>query len=200
MCKILALVAKKWFMTKQTLITFLILLIVATSGCGTATTLKNEQYVVTGHADGAPIGCSPQDITHRLAEMFDAINRGDPNLVDEYFGRKDGAPFAWYSMTEVGKTDAEVNNFAAHSWDSLAAYFEQRYQQHERMHLRSVQFNGWEPERGLVHFGPIEFTRYADDLRPGLGGPESIALGKGAYHCKAKAFVVLSLAMSTEQP
>ena len=187
-------------MTKQVVITLLVLLIVFTSSCSKATTPTHENYVVTGNADGAPTGCSPQDIARRIVEMFDAINRGEPNLVDEYFGRKDKAPFEWYSMTETGKTDADKNHFTAYSWDDLAAYFEQRYQQHERMQLRSVQFNGWDHGRGLVHFGPIELTRHADDLRLGLGGSESIASGKGAYHCETKAFVVLSLAMSTEEP
>lgn len=53
-----------------------------------------QDVVVIGEADGAPIGCSPDDITARIAKMFDAINRGDPTVVDEFFGRKSSAPFS----------------------------------------------------------------------------------------------------------
>lgn len=129
------------------------------------------------------------------------MNRGDTDLlVDEYFGRQDGAPFTWYSMMEVGKTDIEKNQFVAYTWDNLAGYFDQRHQQHEQIKLRKVQFNAWEAGRGLVHFGPVELSRHADNLSPGLGGSESIASGKGAYHCATKAFVVLSLGMNISQP
>ena len=55
--------------------------------------------------------------------------------------------------------------------------------------------NSWDSGRGLVHFGPVTMTRHADDLKPGLGGPERLAEGKGAYHCKTRAFVVLSFGM-----
>jgi hypothetical protein len=186
---------------KQVAITMVLLLTVFMSSCSAAATSTNEHYLVTGNADGAPIGCSPQDIASRIVEMLDVINRGNTNfLVDEYFGRKEKAPFEWYSMTEVGKTDTEMNHFVAYTWDDLASYFDQRYQQHEQMKLRWVQFNAWDAGRGLVHFGPIEVTRDADDLRPGLDGSESIASGKGAYHCDTKAFVVLSLGRSMPQP
>ena len=98
----------------------------------------NPDVVLTGQADGAPVGCSPEDITGHINEMLDAISRSDPNVVDEYFGRKNAAPFFWYSIGE----------FVAYSWDELDLYFQQRYQQHEQLQLRSIEFNGWEPERG----------------------------------------------------
>ena len=189
------------FMIKQVVIILVTLLTVFISSCGMATISTDEEYLVTGNADGAPNGCGPQEIAGRMVEMLDAINRGDTKLlVDEYFGREAGAPFEWYSITEVGKTDIEKNHFVAYTWDDLADYFDQRHQQHEQMKLRSVQFNSWDAGRGLVHFGPIELSRHADDLRPGLGGFESIALGKGAYHCATKAFIVLSLGMNMSQP
>jgi hypothetical protein len=188
-------------MMKLVVITLVVPLTVFISSCSTATVSTHEQYLVTGNADGAPIGCSPQDVASRIVEMLDALNRGDTNkLVDEYFGRKEKAPFEWYSMTEFGKTDTEKNHFVAYTWEDLARYFEQRHQQHEQMKLRWVQFNAWDAGRGLVHFGPLEVTRHADDLSRGLGGSESIASGKGAYHCDTKAFVVLSLGMNMPQP
>lgn len=157
-------------------------------------------YVVTGAAEGAPAGCSAQDIAQRLAEMLEAINRGDPQVIDEFFGRKNKAPFQWYSMTEFGRSEAEKNHFVAYNFEELDSYFQKRYKQNEKLQLRSIQVNSWEPERGLVHFGPVVITRHADDLRLGIGGPERLAEGKGAYHCKTQAFVVLGLGMAWEAP
>ena len=160
-----------------------------------APSLIPEKYVVTGQADGAPQGCSPHEIAQRADSMFDAITRGDPNVIDEYFGKKRDAPFQWYSMTVSDPNDTDQNHFVAYNLDELSEYLGQRYEQHEQVALQSVQFNGWEEARGVVHFGPIIITRRADDLKPGLGGPEDLALGKGAYHCETQAFIVLSFGM-----
>lgn len=185
-------------MKRKTIITLFVFLTVFTSSCSGALTSTDETYVVSGNTDGAPVGCSPKEIAGRMVEMLDAINRADLKVVDEYFGRKDGAPFQWYSLTEIGETDIEKNHFAAYHWDDLAGYFNQRYQQHEHMELRSIHFNEWDAERGLVHFGPIELSRQADDLRSGGGDSESLVTGKGAYHCSTKTFVVFSLVMNLE--
>jgi hypothetical protein len=141
---------------------------------------------VTGNADGAPTGCSPDEIARRIFEAFEAINQADPDVVDEYFGRADFAPFGWYSIGDG------QDNFAAYQWRVLDEYLQQRYEQHEHLELRSIQFNGWEQERDLVHFGPIEIARRADDLSKS----ERIYSGKGAYHCEARTIVVLSLGES----
>ena len=188
-------------MMQRAAIALLIACALSLNSCGLRPTPDDSllgNVLVTGAAEGAPAGCSPDEVTARIVEMFAAVNRGDPNLVDEFFGRQSQAPFQWYSMDEFGKTEAEENHFVAYAWDELDAYWPERYRQQERLQLRSVQFNGWEGARGLVHFGPIVLARQADDLRPGLGGPESLAEGKGAYHCGTRAFVVLSLSMSLE--
>ena len=185
-------------MKKRIVITLLLLLIVSTSGCSKAGMSTNKNYVITGNADGAPIGCGPQDIADRTVEMFNAINRGDPNVVDEYFGRRSHAPFQWYSMTIVRNNDSVLNHFVAHTWDELDAYFRLRFQQHEQMRLLNMQFNGWNPDIGVVDFGPIEIVRHADNFAPGLLLSESIVSGKGTYQCATRAFIVLSLVMNIE--
>ena len=185
---------------KRIEITLLILLIVFTSGCSKAGASVNENYAVTGDANGAPVGCGPQDIADRMVEMFNTINRGDPNLVDEYFGRRSNAPFQWYWMTIVRNNDTVIKHFVAHTWDDLDAYFRLRYQQHEQMRLFSVQFNGWNSAIGVVDFGPIEIVRHADDFVPGFLLSENITSGKGTYHCKTRAFIVLSLVMNIKDP
>jgi len=186
-------------MKKRIVITLLVLLIVFTSGCNKAGASANDNYVVTGNADAAPIGCGVKDIADRTVEMFNAINRGDSNLVDEYFGRRSHAPFQWYSMTIVHNNDTVINHFVAHTWDDLDAYFRLRYQQHEQMRLLNMQLNGWNPAIAVVDFGPIEIVRHADNFEPGLLLSESIASGKGTYHCETRAFIVLSLVMNIEE-
>ena len=129
--------------------------------------------------------------------MFAAINRGEPKVVDEYMGKNRHAPFEWYSITEVDPSRPDKkNHFVAYNLDDLATYFNRRQEQNERLQLLSMKFNGWESARGIVHIGPIELTRHADDLPEGLGGPERRVTGKGAYHCKTQAFIVLSFAMT----
>src|SRR5688572_14829338 len=107
-------------MTRQVVMTRLVIVFVLATGCSAATEQAREAYVMTGQADGAPTGCSPHDIAHRMVEMLDAINRGDTNVVDEYWGRSQNAPFFWYSITEIGTSDAEATGFSAHDWDNLA--------------------------------------------------------------------------------
>jgi hypothetical protein len=123
---------------------------------------------VTGETGGVPPGCDPRVVAARLVHLFDAINRGDPDIVDEYFGRSRNVPFMWYSTTEPGP--AGTVNFASYTWGELADYLDARYRQGEQLHLLSVQFNGWDAGRGLAHFGPILVTRRAADLSPGPGG------------------------------
>jgi len=187
-------------MKKRISIPLLVFLIVFTSGCRQAGESANENYAVSGNADGAPLGCGMQDIADRMVEMFNAINRGDPDLVDEYFGRRTQAPFQWYSMTIVRNNDTVIDHFAAYTWDELDVYFKLRHQQHEQMRLLNVQFNGWDPATGVVNFGPIEILRQADKFAPDLLLSEGITSGKGAYHCGTKAFIVLSLVMNIEEP
>lgn len=154
---------------------------------------QSDAVIVTGQAAGAPPGCSAHDVAQRLVDLFDAINRGDPNVVPEFFGRKESERFQWYSIGESGKAGTAENFFVAHRLDELAAYFVQRHAQHEHLQLRRLKVNGWDEGRGLVHFGPVEFTRTADDLVLPPADMVAQGTGKGAYHCEGRAFVVLSL-------
>ncbi len=164
-----------------------IALLVGTGAC------HSNAVIVTGQADGAPIGCSPQEVAQRLADLFDAINRGDPNVAPEFFGRQDGGYFQWYSMG-AGETNGQaLHHFVTRDLNELAAYFAKRHAHGEHLQLQRLKVNGWENGRGLVHFGPVEFTRTADDLNPAMNS----GFGKGAYHCGGHVFEVLSLGTTT---
>lgn len=136
--------------------------------------------IITGEADGAPPGCSPEQIASRFMALLQAWNAGDPALVPAFFGIEDGTPFQWYSM------DRE----ALFHLTDLHHYVQGRVAQHDQMHLQAIQVNGWDAGRGLVHFGPVQLLRTADDLPAGSHAVQ----GKGAYHCDHHRFVALSLA------
>lgn len=99
-----------------------------------------------------------------------------------FFGT--GDRFEWYSAPE-----AETQAGAVYTMKDLPAYFSRRQAQHEQVQLQKFQANGWEAERGLVHF-QFDATRHADDL--GDGQPSTI-VGKGAFFRNQQAFVVISL-------
>lgn len=42
-------------------------------------------------------------------------------------------------------------------------------------------------------------TRYAEDLDPGLGGPDRIATGKGAINCESRRIFVWSMEMRADE-
>jgi hypothetical protein len=107
---------------------------------------------------------------------------------------------SWYSMTERHNAGPRSGDqqFVAWTRDDLAVYWQQRQRQHEHLELRRLQVNSWEPERGLVHFGPLVVSRRADDLAPPPSGSSGQAVGKGAFHCATRTFVVISLAMGSE--
>ncbi len=155
---------------------------------GTPTTPPAQpapESVVTGQADGAPAGCGVQEVAQRLLDFAKAFNRSDPELTSTFFNSR--APFAWYSAPDGDqKTGGHV---AVYSVKELPAYFERRQTQHEQLRFKRIQVNGWESQRGLVHF---EFTvsRQADDLN---GGAAREVIGKGAFHCQTQAFVAISI-------
>ena len=136
---------------------------------------------VTGSAEGAPDGCTVDTVAGRLLALAEAVNEANPGVVPQFFGTSD-ATFQWYCM----------QSFSTYSLDELDAYFRQRYGQNERWRLQSVQVNGWDQGRGVLHFGPVVISRMAGDL-----DSASEALGKGAYSCRRREFVVLCLGEGT---
>ena len=135
-----------------------------------------SKVIITGDVNDAPPQCSPQAITERMVRLFEAVNHAQPDIAFSYFG---GA-FMWYCMHEPDE------EHTVYGLVELDEYFQQRYEQHEQIRLESIQFNGWESQRNLVHFGML-VQRSADDLDPAVNK----ASGKGAYHCEAERFVAL---------
>lgn len=138
--------------------------------------------IVTGQADGAPAGCSVQEVAQELQDFAVAFNDGDQQHLLTLFSNR--APFAWYSAPEGDSTFRDI-----YTVEELPQYFEQRHTQHEHLEFKWIQVNGWEEQRDLVHFA-FAVSRQADDLNSGQAHE---VIGKGALHCTTKTFVVISI-------
>ena len=136
---------------------------------------------VTGQADGAPAGCSVQEVAQELQDFAVAFNDGDQQRLLTLFSNR---AFAWYSAPEGDSTFRDI-----YKVEELPQYFEQRHTQHEHLEFKRIQVNGWEEQRGLVHFA-FAVNRQAEDLNSGQARE---VIGKGAFHCKTKTFVVISI-------
>jgi hypothetical protein len=151
-------------------------------GAAGRSTASTSLPTVTGQADGAPAGCSVQEVAQELQDFAVAFNDGDQQHLLTLFSNR--APFAWYSAPESDSTFRDI-----YTVDELPQYFEQRHTQHEHLEFKWIQVNGWEEQRGLVHFA-FAVNRRADDLNSGQARE---VIGKGALHCKTKTFVVISI-------
>jgi len=136
---------------------------------------------VTGQAEGAPTGCSVQEVTQQLQNFAVAFNDDQQRLSTMF---SDHAPFAWYSAPEGDST-----SHAIYTVEELPEYFEQRHAQHEQLEFKRIQVNGWEAGHDLVHF-EFNVSRRADDLNSGQARQ---VIGKGAFHCETQTFVAISI-------
>jgi hypothetical protein len=78
----------------------------------------------------------------------------------------------------IGKFATADTLIPARTFQELIAYARRRAHQRERMTIEEVTFNGWRGQ--LLQFGPIYFTRSADDL----GDTPLPGTGKGGYWCR----------------
>jgi len=185
-----------WFVTIAVLVIGAVICIALLTTSPTVSAPSDDEVIVTGDLRDGSAGCTAKDIAHRLKALFNAINQRDPDLIDKFFRSPQEYAFNWYSMSlATDGTDSVLkDHFVAYKIDDLVAYFRQRYAQHEHFNFTGVTVNAWQGT--LVHFGPIAFTRSADDLPAGQNGAKNVeytGTGKGSYDCKTQTFVVLSL-------
>lgn len=152
----------------------------------------------------APAGCTRSEAAQTVERFIAAFNQGDQGQLDRLFG----ARFMWYSVTEgdvqnggrgfiaygpkengvVAAPPPAGSAIAVGTRDSLLPYFAERHTHGERLTLRS--FDGrYEALRNIYNFG-YRLIREADDIPPGLGGPDHLAGGKGAIDCTDQTIMV----------
>jgi hypothetical protein len=140
-------------------------------------------------------GCGTQSISsagcgagsRQLIESFvRSFNSGDAQQLDSLVAES-GRGFGWYSTDAPG----ERINDEARDRGTLLAYFADRHNHHERLELRSFQFNGTSPNgRGNFQF---KLTRSSDD-----GLSSTPYGGKGAVDCDRTPFAVVVWSMARE--
>lgn len=155
--------------------------------------------------------CDSDAVEQRIRQFIDAFNRGDQTALARFFG----PDFQWYSVTE-GDPTVGGRHFLAYNpqgglvvsgpppgervtvghQEILLPYFAARHAHGERLQIRHLAIDV-RSDRHPADF-TYELTREADDLPPGLGGPERIVKGKGAIRCPDGTSVVWSMGMAQQ--
>jgi len=141
-----------------------------------AALLSLPPTVVTGAS------CDELGSRELVTSFISAFNRGDVRRLDSLFAH--GMWWRWYSVsTGPGKRIQK----AAYNRQTLIKYFRARHKHHERLQLRSFQFNGH--SLGFVNF-EYQLLRRADDMKAPV--PRAY-VGKGAVSCWAGKIAVWSM-------
>jgi hypothetical protein len=165
------------------------------------------KVIVTSDDASLPDGCRPRQITELVIGFINAFNSGDQSRLAQLFFISEGPsppdfsqerfyPWSWYSVSEVGAGGRIEDGFVTYNQGELLRYFAERHRQGERLELLKVSATqagllGNEGNVGIVYV----LTRDAEDLDPGLGGPNRIATGKGAINCGSQRIFVWSMEM-----
>jgi len=144
--------------------------------------------IVTRDDPSLPAGCRPRQTAGLIMNFFEAFNRGDQERLSRFFVPYYPIP-GLYGVSE----DRGSRGFGTQSRDELLRYFAERHKQGERLQLLKVDVGkGWESGTANITF---VITRKAGDLKPGLGGPDRVAMGKGGIDCKKQRIVVWQMGM-----
>jgi hypothetical protein len=168
------------------------------------------KVIVTSDDASLPDGCRPRQIAELVIDFIDAFNSGDQERLAQLFFISEGPsppdfsqagyyPWSWYSVSEVGEKGRIEDGFVTYDQGELLRYFAERHRQGEYLELLKVSSTqvgllGNEGNVGIVYV----LTRDAEDLDPGLGGPDRIATGKGAINCASRRIFVWSMEMRTD--
>jgi hypothetical protein len=165
------------------------------------------KVIVTSDDPSLPDGCHPRQLAGLAIDFIDAFNRGDQERLSRLFFISEGPsppdfseggyyPWSWFSVSEVGEGGRIENGFVTYDQGKLLRYFAERHRHGERLGLIKVSSTqagllGEENNVGIVY----ALTREAEDLDPGLGGPDRVAFGKGAINCESQRIFVWSMEM-----
>ena len=133
---------------------------------------------ILGDTTGAPHGCSASEGAATISLFVAALRKADSAV----FSQLVASPFVF----STGRFTPSEPFFAGRSIPEVLRYARLRARANERMSIQAVWFNGW--RRRDLHFGPIWFLRYADDL----GNEAQLGSGKGAYRC-GQGIIVFNL-------
>lgn len=185
------------------------------SSIGSATAEMTERagdapatkVIVTSKDSSLPDGCEPRRAALLVSDFVDAFNQGDGAALSRIFFISEGPsppdfsdssiyPWSWYSVSEIGEGGRIEDGFTTYDQRDLLRYFDRRHDRGERLRLLKVGLTGpgMLGERGNVGFVYV-LTRKAGDLEAGMGGPDGVAVGKGAMNCSSRRIFAWSMDM-----
>ena len=177
------------------------------SVAGAPAAKEPTRVIVTSDDASLPDGCRPRQLAELVVQFIDAFNAGDQEQLARLFFISEGPsppdfsvkgyyPWSWYSVSEVGAGGRIEGGFVTYDQGELLRYFAERHEQGERLELIKVSAThaGVLDEEGNVGFVYV-LIRDAEDLEPGLGGPDRVATGKGAVNCASRRIFVWSMEM-----
>jgi len=128
---------------------------------------------IRGDTTGAPRGCSAVAAISAIRAWFAAFNDADSVALAKASSTPNGR-----FVFSIGKFGTSDTFFRARTLEELLAYVRQRAQQHERMTVEEVKFDGWHGR--VLEWNQLYFTRTANDL----GDKDLRGIGKGGYWCR----------------
>jgi hypothetical protein len=140
---------------------------------GPAAAQQSTLWKVRGDTTGAPRGCSAKPGISAISAWFAALNDADSARL----ARASSTPNGRFVFS-IGKFRDSDTFIPARTFQEMIDYARKRARQRERMTVEEVTFNGWRGQ--VLQFGPIYFTRSADDL----GDKPLPGVGKGGYWCR----------------
>jgi hypothetical protein len=168
-----------------------------------------SKVIVTSDDNSIPHGCRPRRVADLVDEFVDAFNRGDTERLSRLFFISEGpsppdfstsssSTWSWYSVSEVGPGGKVERGFTTYDQAEMLSYFARRHGHGERLELLRVDVAGsgllGNPDNvGIIY----ALTRKADDLPPGLGGPDGVAFGKGSINCERQQIFTWSMETDT---
>ncbi len=169
--------------------------------------------IVTEKADQPlPAGCSPRQTAAIVATFVEAFNEGSQERLERIFqplpesrlpdwaGRHD--VFTYFLSEAYANGEYRDFDFDYGERARLLEHFSERRRLGERLQLWKIQLSGGAMEGAKDTVGmTFLYSRHAPDLKPGLGGSESLVSGKGSIDCERQTIFrwVASMEMVGEE-
>jgi hypothetical protein len=163
---------------------------------------EDATLVVTRDAIVLPSRCEPHRVAEQIVNLLAALQRGDRLSARAAFVESDppgpiasagSTDFRWFSITDAS-TDGTRFHYVVYDADGAVDHLLSRVADHkEQLVPASIIVTG--AGRSTVG-ATVVFTRSADDLASGVGGPMHLALAKVAIDCSSGRIYTWSMGSS----
>lgn len=157
-----------------------------------------------------PASCTKAAINQGIQRFIVAFNQGDQAQLARSFGPRfegysvhegdpqhGGRTFIAYGPSARGSI-APNDNLTAVPREGLLPLLAARHAHGERLTLQ-VADGSYESARNIFNFG-LRLVRTADDIAPGLGGPDHAAGAKGSIDCTDQTIILWGMWQDKADP